>query len=484
MAIAFTTIPQSNRVPGAYGELDPSRAAGVEPEAHHALLIGFRLAAGPTPAGVLKPIAGETEADGHWGATSQIANMVRAYKRLNTAARVSAIAVDEDAGGVAATGTLTVAGTATAPGTLTVRFGDVRVSVAVAAEQAAAAIATALATAAGTVERNPFTAAAAAAVVTATARHRGTAYNGVTLAAESLPAGITVAVVQPAGGATDPSLAALIAGLDEERFDSIVTGIAGAANLALLEGELDRRWGPTVKQPGHLFAAIAGDHAALTTFGTARNSRYSTVMGSGASPTPPWIWAAQTAARDGQRCDSITPNRPRKGLTLPDCEAPARGASTRFDWSERNILLRSGISTYTVDRSGMVAIDRLITTYQTSAAGLPDVSYLAIETVRNLGGILLRWLALAAKYQDAMLGQDGDDYSPGVPVLTPRAWKGEVDADYADLIRAGRCKDAEAFRASMIAEINTLTTDRLDFSAEPRLVQGLVTLAFKIAFRL
>jgi phage tail sheath gpL-like len=207
-------------------------------------------------------------------------------------------------------------------------------------------------------------------------------------------------------------------------------------------------------------------------------------MGSGLSPTPSWIWAAQVAARDAQRCDSGTPNRPRKGMTLPDCEAPPRGAATRFDWAERNLLLRAGISTFTVDRSGMVSIERLITTYQTNAAGLTDVSYLELGTIRTLDAILRRWISLYAKYQDSMLGPDGDEYGPGVPVLTPNGWKGEVAADYDDIVRAGWCKNAEAFKASMVAEIPTNQTDRLDFEGQPYIMQGLVTLAFKLAFRL
>jgi phage tail sheath gpL-like len=481
-AISFNAVPSAIRVPGAYGEVDGSRAAGAQAAPVKVLLIGYRLAAGAVAAGIIKRIGSEADAETYFGTNSQIAQMARAFKRLNVAAEVEAIAVDENGAGTAAAGTITLTGTATKDGTVTARVGDVRASIAVASGTAAAAIATALAAALNALPRSAFTAGAATTVVTATARHKGTSYNGTTLAVETLPAGVTAVVVDPTGGATDPDLSTTLAAVPEAAYDTLVSGIADAANLARLETEIERRWSPTVLQPALLFAGIAGAHADTVTFGSARNSKNSSIMGTSTSPTPPWVWAAQVAARDAQRVDSLNPNRPRRSMTLPDCEAPP--ASDRYDWGERNTLLYKGVSTFTVDRSGMVAIEKLITTYQTNPAGVLDAAYLAVETVRNLAGILKEWLSIASKYDTALLGNDEDSYSAGVPVVTPLSWKGEIAAHYATLVFRGRCKDAEGFTASMLAGINGADTARLDFEGQPRLVQGLNVIAFKLAFRL
>jgi phage tail sheath gpL-like len=53
----------------------------------------------------------------------------------------------------------------------------------------------------------------------------------------------------------------------------------------------------------------------------------------------------------------------------------------RFELTERNNLLYSGISTYTVGDDGTVMIENLITTYQKNSYGDEDDSYLQVETL-------------------------------------------------------------------------------------------------------
>ncbi|MCZ7009896.1 phage tail sheath subtilisin-like domain-containing protein, partial [Salmonella enterica] len=89
-----------------------------------------------------------------------------------------------------------------------------------------------------------------------------------------------------------------------------------------------------------------------------------TLVGTGKSPTPPWIWAAVVAGVDAKEPD---PARPRQTLPLPGCLAPAE--ADRFTREERDILLHEGVSTYVVDAGGLARIERLITTYQTNASG-------------------------------------------------------------------------------------------------------------------
>lgn len=488
MGISFTQMPASNRVPGPYAEVDGSNALGLQaPEPHKALIIGIRLSTGTATQGQIKRIVGTEDGDAFFGSKSMLALSARAYKRVNRTADLYAMAMDEDAGGVAATGTLVFAGTATADGSLVVRIGDTRVSTSVASGTANTAVASAFNTAVGAKDRCPCSSGVVSATVTLTYRHKGTAGNEITYEVESLPAGITVTPTLAvstalASGATDPDIATAIAAIDEDRYDSIVVvGMTGSANMLLIEAEAARRWGPLVKQPGMVIAATRGSHGTLTTYGNARNSQYSNVMGTGLSPTPPYVWAAQVAARDAQRCDT-QPNRPRNGLTLPDCEAPKK--ADRFDAQQRDLLLFDGISTYKVDQSGRVMIERLITTYQTNAQSIADATYLAMETQRNLARLYLEALTVGGKYGDFLLAPDGTRASPGVPIVTPASYRGEMVALNDSWERRGFTKDAAGFETDLICEINELDVERLDVQIAPRLVGGLVTLAHKISFQL
>jgi len=484
MAVSFNEMPSAYRVPGTYVEVDGSNALGAQvPEPQRILIIGYRSTTGTATQGVIFPVVGPSGGDGPAGADSQLAEMLRKFKRLNNSARVYGMGLDEAGGSAAASGSFTFTGTVTRETSLTVRIADVRVSTLVAVNTAAAAVAAQLQTAIAGASRLPMTSSVTTNVVTLTARHKGTAGNELTIAVEALPPGLTVATVQPSGGATDPDMNLAVTALDEDTYDTIVTGIASASAMLILEAEIARRWGPLVKQPGMVLAGKAGTHGQLTTYGDTRNSQFSTVIGSGKSPTPPWVWAAQAAARDAQRNDTMNPNRPRHGLTLPDCEAPAK--VDMFDAAQRNLLLFDGISTFKTDKSGRVTIERLITTYQLNAAGQPDATYLAIETQRNLSRLYHEVLTLGSKYADYLLAPDGKDPpDQGVPMVTPKLFRGELIALNDSWIRRGLTKDATGFANALIVEINELDPERLDVNMAPRLVGGLVTLPVKISFQL
>lgn len=480
MAITFDRVPTANRVPGAYAEIDGSRALSAQPgDLHRVLIIGLMQAGGTATAGV--PVLIEGAADQLFGARSQLAAMVQAFRKLNQNARVYALPLAEAGGAVAATRTLTIAGTATAPGSLTVRIGDRRITIAVTPDMAVAAIATALAAAINAEVRIDATAAAAAGVVTLTAVHAGELGNAIVAESVLVPAGLTVTAAAGTVGATNPSTAAALAALGDDRYDTFCTGLTDAVNLGFLEAEVARRWEPLVKMPGHAIAAVRGTLGAMVGIGNARNSQHLTIVGAGLSPTPPWIWAAQVAARDAEQTD-LQPNRPRNGLTLPDCEAPL--SAHRLDSAERNQLLYDGISTHKVDAGGRVLIERLITTYQQTAGGSSDATYLALETMRNLADFYLAVIALGARHERDLVGPNGTAVAPGVPMVTPAMMRGELGALYRVRERRGLVTDTDGFMRELVVEIPETDKERINAHLVPRLVNGLVTQAFKLSFTL
>ncbi len=99
------------------------------------------------------------------------------------------------------------------------------------------------------------------------------------------------------------------------------------------------------------------------------------------SPSPAWQWAA---AVTGAIAPSLrnTPGRPTQTLTVAGVLAPA--LEDRFDLTEHNNLLYSGISTVTVADDGTVQVENIITTYQKNSYGDADDSYLQVETLFQL----------------------------------------------------------------------------------------------------
>jgi phage tail sheath gpL-like len=89
----------------------------------------------------------------------------------------------------------------------------------------------------------------------------------------------------------------------------------------------------------------------------------------------------------------------------------------RFELTERNNLLYSGISTYTVADDGTVNVENIITTYQKNSYGDEDDSYLQVETLFSLM-FVTRYLrtAVTSKFGRMKLAADGTRFAPVSPL--------------------------------------------------------------------
>ena len=477
----FSEVPSANRSPAVYGEIDPIGQPGTE--VPHVLLIGYRLAAGALAALTLQALLGATDGDLHFGVGAQLAEMARAFKAKNRNARVTAIAVDEPAAGTASSGLLVFANAATSAGTIAVLIAGRLYQIGVEVGDTPTEMGDALVAALAADTRAAVTGVNTTGSVALTAKHKGVYGDGIDIRVgyrgEALPDAVTATVTPMAGGAGQADMSEVVAALGAEKYDSIVTGLADDASLDELEAEVDRRWLATVMLDGHVFAGAVGTHGALTTLGAGRNSPSSTLIGAGASPTPPWVIAAQAAAAEIGISD---PGLPLFGETLPDVLAPA--LSDRFDQAERNLLLYSGISTIRVDSGGRVVIDRLITTSQRNSLGVADATWYPLTVRRTMSFLRFDWVALvAAKYGQKKLADDGTVVDPGVPVVTPSVLRGEALAWYRLKIRQGHAEDFDAFAASLSAQRPSGDPERVDIVQEPNVTNELVTIATLFNFR-
>lgn len=482
----FNSIPTAVRVPFAYVEFDSSQAAaGGATQVYKLLLIGQKLTAGTQPVNTPVRVTSTKQANLLFGAGSMLAAMYRKALAANNFTETWCVALEDDAAGVAATGTVTLAGTATADGTLSIYVGGKNVRVPVLQGATAAATATSLATAINAEAEGAFTAAAVGAVVTLTARHKGLYMNGTSVVmnyyGEQTPGGLTVTIADVAGGTTNPSIAPALAAIGDTQYRVIVQPYTDAANLTLIETELALRWGPLYTNDGHAYTASNAVSSALMTLGDSRNSPHLTILSNSGSPTPAYEAAAVFGAVVANFA-AIDPARPLQTLPLTGVLPAAQ--EDQLILSERNSLLYSGIATTTVDSGGVVRIERAITTYNEDSAGNPDESMLDVEVMNTLSYLRFDFRAhFGLRYPRHKLGRSGTRYAAGQAVMTPSLAKAEAIGKFLDWEERGLVEDAEQFQRDLIVEIDSQNPNRLNFLLPPNLINGLRILAAQIAFR-
>ena len=487
MTISFNSIPLDVRTPGQYVEFDGSKAvSGLPQPPTAALIIGQRVGSGTLPANTPVRVLSTSHALQGFGRGSTAAAMVTAFRKADSFTELWAIAPSDAGGSVAAVWTVTVTGPATEAGAIALMIAGQPVKVAVASGDTADAIATAIRMAINRLLDVPVTSSEAGAVITITARNKGTVGNDIDIRhsfyqGERLPAGVTLTTALATPGTGDPDIASVIAALGDRRFSTIILGFQSAATLAAIEAELTDRWGPMRVADGIAYAGVRGTVSALATFGAARNSQYVSLIGAKAAPNPPWEWAASYGAVVGFN-GAIDPARPFQTLELPGLLPPAEGV--RFIQSEREILLRDGISTFVVE-GGKVYIERAITTYQVNPFGIEDIAFLDVNTPLTLSYLRLAVRTrIALKYPRHKLAGDDARFGPGQAIVTPKIIRAELIALFRELEDAGLVEDLDQFAADLIVQRSATDPNRVDALIPPNIVNQFRVFAGRVEFRL
>lgn len=493
--ILFNSISSNYRVPGQYVEFSSSRALlGLPTLPSRALIIAPRLTTGTVAAATPFLITSGAAGTLGFGYGSVGSLMAQAFVKANPYTELWGIGVADAGGGTAATGQIVFAGTATAAGTLAVYVGGILVAVPVAVGDTATTQGDSFVTALGLIE-SPLTAVNTTGTVALTARNKGTTGNDIDIRVnmnqgDTVPAGVTTpAITKMASGATDGSVSGAVTAMAAVQYNTVCSAWRLDADLDLIEAELLTRWGPMVQLEGHLFAATGGPASSdssvgsMATYGNARNSFNSTVMGIGSSPTPTFVWAAVVGAVAAYQY-SINPFRPFTTLPLPGCLPPAKASVIVA--SDRNTLLHDGISTYTVDAAGTCLIERLITTYQTTNS-VADPSFLDLTTPRGIAALRYTQRArVALKWPRAILADDGEEFGPGQPIVTPSIVKSELISLYKDWADAAWVSKAglAQFKADLVVQRNSTDNTRIDVLQDPEIVSGFLIYAAQIQFLL
>lgn len=476
----FQTIPDNILVPGNYTEVNPNRAASQRTAVpKRLLLVGARLDEGEVDSGVPFRIFATADADRGAGAGSQLAGAAAVVKEQNRFVELWGIGLDDNAAGVPATSSVTVAVDSPVAGTIALYVSPYmigpavrgRYQIAVAAGATASAIATAIAAAINADPYRLVDATSLAAVVTLTARNAGTQGNSLVCEhsyqdGESLPNGITLTITAFASGAANPDVATAIAAMSDAHTTHLSPTWTDSISMSAYEAEMDRRWSGTVQRECHLFTGVSGSLGTLTTFGDARNSPLASPFGTGFSPTPPWLVAAEVAAID---VGMNHPGQPLRGRPIKCMFAPKAGKE--FDSGERQQLLAEGISTYTVRRDGVCVVERLVTSYQTDTNGNPDSKFRDRQVAGLLFACRYDWRTFfGSKYPDFMHGADGTVVDPGVPVITPSTVRAELEGRGALWARLGWIEGLDQFIEDIEVE---RTEDGFDTVNAPDLINRL-----------
>ena len=276
-----------------------------------------------------------------------------------------------------------------------------------------------------------------------------------------------------------------LAAIGDEQYNVIAVPWTAAGEIAKLEAELAERWGPTQQIDGVGIAAYkgaGGTQAQATTYGNARNSPHVSVMDAGGSSTPTWAWAAAIA---GAVSASATGDPARPFQTLPLNGVMPAAIGDRRTFAERNTLLFDGISTHTVDRGGTVRIERLVTTYQTTASGVPDTAFLDLNTPLTLSHLRADFRnTILRKYPRHKLADDGTRIGPGQAVVTPSVGRAEAIALFRRWEERGLVEGADQFKADLVVERDAQDRNRLNWLMAPDVINQFRVGGAKISFLL
>ncbi len=493
MTVIFNGIPADNLVPLFWVEFDNSRA-GIFMQKQRALLLGHSARALADTAYDAPSYQTSIEQSGQlYGRGAMLTRMLDVFRQNDRMGEVYALPLRDGTGMVRAEGKIVATGGVDQSGVVPLFIAGQPVPVAVRTGMTASDVATAIVDAIARLGDMPVESDASGGTVDLIAVHPGLTGNDIDVrigyygpsGGEAIPAGLTLAVTPMAGGAGAPDLDVLAQALGEEEYDFIAAPFTDSASMAALKSLMDDtagRWAWDRQIYGHVFAARRGATAENLAFGSLHNNPHASVLGYDGSPSSPWEFAAAMAGSIGGAIKAH-PARPTQTLPLNGVLAPPRGRRPKN--TERQSLLSRGIAQASYAEDGSVSLLRTVTTYQKNKWGQPDQSYLDCETLFTLMAVTRRLRAATTqKFPRALLADDGQDFGPGVPVVTPTSYKAELVAQYAEMAGDLWVEGVDAFKAATVVERDRTNPTRLNVLYAPVLMNGLRMFGVVNQFRL
>lgn len=488
MTVTFDNLPASGLIAPLFAF---EVTSGGEYQSDRRVVLGGHITAGASLAeGEMSVCTSLEEATILAGDGSMLREMYRIFAQNAPAAQIWLSPIAES--GVAGTWTLTVGSPPAAGGTGVVEIGGETVEVSIGAGDTATTVATALAAAINdyynklTGAQLAVTATSAAAVVTATARHAGAIFADYDITVPTTTDGNAFAGVLTVAAGTaptgSPNLTNFLAAIGEDEASFIVTPFSDETNLdraATALSDVSGRWAYSKQAYGHYWTTGKGTTGELTTIGLDRNNRHETIIARTAGmPHPAWLWVAGVVATVAPwLADDVSGNvsRNQTGKVVQGLKPP-RSRSNWPSYSTRNALLAAGISTWKVNASGEVVIDKLITTYQRNSADQPDVTFRDVQALYQLmAGLGIIRADLSYEHGQKALA-DSNPANLG-SISTAKDIKATLVHSYQKCVNRGIFENAAGFAERLVVERDVGNSNRVNVMAPIDRVNALDVLA-------
>ena len=295
---------------------------------------------------------------------------------------------------------------------------------------------------------------------------------------------ITLPMYSVAVDVNDVALA--LAATGDQQFHHIVSAYNDEAGVRALGDFLQARYHALQQIPGLGYIAKKSTHGELVTYGQLFNNPFIVPMPInhiGDADGNDLSEAELAASWAGTIAPSlaIDPCRPLNTLAINGIYSKA---TSEWDYSERNLLLYSGVGTYKTNNAKQVFVERPITTYKENAAGTADDSYLDATVPATAMYFRQKQRArILSKYPRHKLAKDGSRFSPGQAVATPAIIKGELLALYRELELKAIVQDFDGYKDSLIVELDADNKSRINILDSPQFVNGMLIYAGKVQFR-
>jgi len=134
-------------------------------------------------------------------------------------------------------------------------------------------------------------------------------------------------------------------------------------------------------------------------------------------------------------------------------------------------------------QAGDIYLESEVTTYTLDASSQPDAAWQYTQNPFLLQRFKRRVKArLVSRFPRFKLTDDGNPTKAGQRVTTPKTIKGEIVAEYSDMVGDGQMENLDAFKASLVVERNATNRNRVDVLARPDLINQLRVVAIRTEF--
>ena len=487
----FTQIPNSLLVPGMYQEIDNS-LAGTREEPKKILLVGsFNGVTGTAKDSVIERVTSTVKAYGKFGYGSNLAIMAENFLAVNTEDELYALPVEDK--GIAFSQKYKIELKQAITGNINIKVNASEITVSVTKEDTEETIAGKITASVNSVLNLPITATAEKketeipnpdgddpATITQTemfviftATSKGDYGLIFEIESDSVKLELTLSENTDASSSAITNWTKYFEAMGETRYNYIISSFNDANALKSFAEELEDRYSATRQIGGRMFVYLSGDIGDTSEENSIIgrtlkiNSPHIVVIPVLNTSELPIIFLTRISAT------AITSLISDPAANTWGVEVSGISANKSLSFDERQALLKGGVATYTINSSGSVLIERLVTSYTTNAEGERDTSYLDVQVVETVDAIRT-YINTEAKrqFKGWKLSSTTENFGAGAKVMNAEVWISFLCDIYKSVFIEEKrwAQDFSSYKDSITAQVKTGTKTWLEYTHQPNLI--------------